>query len=662
MTCLLFIVVTDTKPTSTAGDSSNIGLKIYFADEDNDDRQNRLMTDKTNIKQLENDETGDRLHKLLLTSNDEKTINSRHGLYKNPKKFEIKFRTESPSSLRTVASPLLVQNSVKNRLNENTRRRLRDKRGTQNQRNIKAKDRTGSRANVWPKTFSVNGASWFKRYQAIYNEMLKRSGPGAKQPFNTAINEKLGYNNHNDPQKKTMQSTDYYYNYVYPLYHLHSIDNYVHQRQGSIQNSGVWGQNEHNIQMRSRNIVPGTRNYQSLARSTIFTNKQQNTILQQPASYVSSRPSAVGNQNLMSRHLLQEMGPTNLIGGKSGMGAKNAKQVTENARRASSITDAKEQKRLNAAPVTQEHTLHKIGLKDDASFMEATPNYDSSVLTLHAMQSLIPKAKVRDMIPKLQRRPFLTAKASIERNDFSRNSMNEAPSRRALLPMGSGIRLQNILQVNALNNWQGQNMPGNALSDNAFLIKSRKSQINEETKLQRSEISRPDIKPNTKQIALSFYKETEKPRIEFPPENDNEKRDVIYKSVDPLSEIDSDDVTAENLAAIFNELDGQVDETMHEVETKKDEVARPQNDLRRTQDEIEMTVYDVTKNTPLKKSGAKIVKVTDGNGVETNLQQGFDIGPIENDEAVGSLKDTIIKPRFNLKRLHFGLRNGNMFE
>lgn len=614
------------------------------------------MTERTNnnlIKQYET-ENEDKLHKLLLTSTEEKQTNSRHELYKNPKKPEIQFRTESPSSLRSIASPLLVQNSVRNRLIENTKKRLRGKRGAENLRNHRRKGlQKGSQkgkmnSSIWPKAFSVTDASWFKRYQSLYKNMMKR------QEMVSTYNEEPGKNNQyqnmipNEAQRKAT-SDYYYYNYVYPLYHLHTLEGFDIPR--GTQHYDNWSKHYETMPMRSRDVVPGEHLYQSAAKTRNDINKQPNGIV---------GLSALHNQ--YSTHDKQ----TNVFAVKTDLNKGNLQQHNQQQQYAKNhvmkLNHQQQQQQqpvqetrqllgkmiLNSPERTQEQNLHQIGLKDDASFMEAIPNYDNSMLTLHEMQSLIPKAQVKSIIPQEIKTPLITAKDSA----LMKNSITEAQT-------GSSLPVIGSIQLQSGTAWRNQN---NIPDEKSFLLKRYKSYETEERNEQRSDIAPLQREGSPRDIALSFYKEIEKPRIDFPPENIDEKRDVIYKDVGPLSDIDSDDVTAENLAAIFNELDDQVDAELHEAVAKKDTVSRPEEDLTKSQNEIEMTVYDTTKNMPIKKSGLNLVKVTNENGAEMNFEQGFDIRPLKNEKVIGTLKNTIIRPRFNLKRLHFGLKNGNMLE
>ena len=656
--------MTDVRPTDNSINSGPAGLKIYFADEESEDRHDRKLTDKKDVNRAQ-----DKLHRLLLTSTEEKQVNSRHDLYKNPKILEIKFRTESPSSLRTVASPLLVQNSVKNRLVQNSKKRLREKRAARGA-GKKAKDKTVSKGNVWPKAFSVNGASWFKRYQALYNDMMKRRGQ--ETLYNTQPVNYYQYDNQiqSNAQRNAIPNAEYYYNYIYPLYHLHPEN----QHRNINQNDNIWRKNQQTMQLRSQDIVPGT--HPTLTSKNMGGSGKKYASVGLSSSHIQ-RTHLKQNQNILSRHLLQDSGTPST---KINIGSKMAPYIVRNNspyhRQASSfiaikhhqIPEAAQAHLRNAVATTQEHALHSIGLRDDASFMEASPNYDSSVLTLHAMQSLIPRAQLKSVIPQTRKTPIITTKNSLAaaKTTILQNSLAENKKIIAF-PDNGRSNLQHAMQDVARMNGEGQRdvLPTNTFNNKLLLIKSGKGDMPGNLAIGRSEIARPNKESNaaeTNAIALSFYKAMEKPKIEFPPENNDENRDTIYKIVSPVSDIDSDGVTAENLAAIFNELDGQLDDALHNEVAKKDSVARPQDDVTRSQNEIEMTVYDTSENTPIKKSGVQFVTVDGSNGVETNLQQSLDIPQIEKDESVGSLKDTIIKPRFDLKRLHFGLRNGNTFE
>ena len=660
-TLIAFSVLTDVKPTDITTDSGPLGLKIYFTDEGNDDTRSTERTD-SNDDQFEGND--DKLHRFLLTSTEEKQVNSRHDLYKNPKRLEIKFKTESPSSLRTVASPLLVQNSVKNKLAENAKRGVRRRRGEKEKRSAvkKAKDKTAVKNRMWQKALSVNGASWFKRYQAMYNDMLKRKASiAAYKP------KPIDYNHYENQistaaQRNILPNNEYYFNYIYPLYHLHSLDN-----QGRIVNQNfMWNRNNQNPQLRSRNMVPGTHPLQNALHTRKFSTPYRNAVVAL-ASSTNQVPAANQNQKTYSRHLLQE--PEKYIvpnyqkvgsntetnswpyAGRMAQFVKTPRAQEGHQRIPSNVM-------LNSVTATQEHALHSIGLKDNAAFMEASPNYDNSAFTLHAMQSLIPRAQVKSIIPKMQKTPMITATDSIRRS-----------GKWGVLSNNGNRNFRNQIIANVNSNRQGPIKTGSdkTLSKKLFSVNNGMGLKPGKNFIQRSEVIRP--KPDTtatterNSIALSFYKEKEKPRIDFPPENDDVKRDVIYGSINPLSDIDSDDVTAENLAAIFNELEGKIDEALEDKLAKKDSIARPQkNDVSRPQDEIEMTVYDTTKNTPIQKSGVNFVRVTGDDGAGTNFEQSLDKQDEKKDSTIGSIKDTIIKPGFDLRRLHFGLRNGNTFD
>ena len=651
-----FSVSTGIKPTTDGGP---FGLKIYFTDEGNDDTRSTERIDKDSSEQ--DAEHDNKLHKFLLTSTKEKHINSRHELYKNPRKPEIKFRTESPFSLKTVASPLLVQNSVKNRLIENTKRRLKKRRAERDKRSVinKAKAKATSTGSVWPKAFSVNGASWFKRYQALYNDMLKRNGHEAATTYK--IQNPIDYYNDDNQlgqvaQRNALPTAKYYFNYIYPLYHLHATES---QRQYAYQNY-LWNKAQQNTQLRSRNVVPGTHPFQNSPQVREFTTNARNSL---PDS-ITQHQIAGQSQKIPSRHLLQE--PTKLfeqsylqLGSK--IGTSTWPYIGRRTSFANSLQNPKEYKRIqnsaksNSVMAVQESTLQNIGLRDDASFMEASPNYDNSELTLHAMQSLIPKAQVKSIIPEMKQTPMITTKDSGTESKWS--SMADNADGKLENPLQNDLDMRGLRQMGM--------GPENTSSRTLLLINSVRGRKTRKQNTERSDITRPvsdKITPEKNGITLGFFKEAKKRRIEFPPENDDVKRDVMYKPVNPLSDIDSDDVTAENLAAIFNELDGRIDEVLQDNVAKKDAVARPQqNDISKPQGEIEMTVYDTSKDIPIQKStGVNFVNVTGEN--ETNFQQSLEMQDIEKDNKIGAIREAIIRPHFDLKKLHFGLRNGNTFD
>ena len=644
------------KRTNIPTDSGLFGLKIYFTDEGNDDTRLTAGTDNNRDQQIQDN---NKLQNFLLTSTEEKQVNSRHELYKNPKKPEIKFRTESPSSLRTVASPLLVQNSVKNKFVENAKRRLRKKRGEKDKRATtkKSKDKTATKSNNWPKAFSVNGASWFKRYQALYNDLLKRNGQKAMPTLKNHRTGNYYYNNQFQPpaQRNAILDTEYYLKYIYPLYFLHLRDNH---EQVDSKNYVGWNKNQHNEELRSRNVVPGTHPPENSLQARKFSSQYRSTIDAWPSS-ASRGPIGGQNQVVMSRHLLQEPDRypfNNNQNIKSDFHRTTWPYTMREAsffnyqQRPNQYQSIPSRITLGTPPGPKEHNIQSIGLKDDASFMEASPNYDRSALTLHAMQSLIPKAQIKSIVPKIQRTPMITAKGSSMKAQWM--TVSDSGKRNFPAP----------LHVQVSNNGRGKTI----VEPNKTKVNSGKALKAVKSYMQRSEIARPKTNTATGErngITLRFYKEADKPKIDFPPENEDVKRDVVYKSVNPLSDIDADDVTAENLAAIFSELDGQIDEALQDKVAKKDTVARPQkDDAPKSQGEIEMTVYDTSKEAPIKKAGVQFVNVTKDNGGETNFQQSLDMQDIEKDVAVGSLKEAIIKPGFDLKRLHFGIRNGNTFD
>ena len=661
ISALTDVTQTDRQPNIPT-DSRLFGLKIYFTDEGNDDTRLTAGTDNNGNEQIQDD---NKLHNLLLTSTEEKQVNSRHELYKNPKRPEIKFRTESPSSLRTVASPLLVQNSVKNKFVENAKRRLRKRRGEKEKRATakKSKDKTTTKTNNWPKAFSVNGASWFKRYQALYNDMLKRNGQKVLPTLKNQRTVNYHYNNQFPPsaQRNALPNAEYYLKYIYPLYFLHLRDN---QEQVDSKNYAGWNKNQQKVELRSRNVVPGTHPPENSLQARKFRNQYRSTIDPWPSS-ANRSPIGGPNQVVMSRHLLQEPGRypfRNNQNIKSDIQRTTWPYTVREAsffnyqQRPNQYESAPTRITLSAHPGPKEHNIQSIGLKDDASFMEASPNYDRSALTLHAMQSLIPKAQIKSIAPRIQRTPMITAKGSSVKAKW----MTVSNSGNRNFPAPLHVKVSNS------GSGKARTEPNKTLSLHLPIVNSGKAPKTVKSYMQRSEIARPKTKTamgGKNGITLRFYTETDKPRIDFPPENEDVKRDVVYKSVNPLSDIDADDVTAENLAAIFNELDGQIDEALQDKVAKKDIVARPQKtDASKSQGEIEMTVYDTSKEAPIQRAGVQFVNVTKDNGGETNFQQSLDMQDIEKGVAVGSIKEAIIKPGFDLKRLHFGIRNGNTFD
>ena len=610
--------MTDTRTTETATEGDKGGLKIYFTDEDEDRNEKyKLLNDHPTGPNEQ--EHGGQLKNLLLTSIDDKQINSRHELYKNPKTPQIKFRTEPPSSLRSVASPLLVQNSVRNRIHEKEARQRKRKRG------IKI---NYSRHEIGPyrvKRSMVNGATWFKKYQAIYNNMLQKQSKYQTMPY--ALQKQAPQPTYYAQQpvniagRANMPAIQYAYNYVYPLYHLHSDD----------------------AGFKTRHNIP---NYDLRASSMRMPIQMHNSI---PAVAYSRTPAAETKnfQNIMPA--VAQTGQTSTKGPSVFTKKNNDQNINLLYKNVYSkrvaIPQDKIQSKLNevkkviypdkemrdfSAPIqehalAQEHELHRIGLKDDASFMEAKPNYDRSPLTLHAVQSLLPRPQARNRIASVQK-------------DATQKATGLHNSRLAFL------NVQPTLKVSSNN--------------------AKDSLVSREQQ-QRSEIARPGPQKsriNSKDIALSFYSELQRPQISFPKDASDEKKDVIYSTVSPSSDIDSDDITAENLAAIFNELDGEIDhvlkaDTAKESVSKKDTILEAKSDVERPQDQIEMTVYDSSTDKP--KKGVQFIKSLEN---ETNFEQKLGISPIDTDDTKGPMKNSVQNQKFNLSQLHFGLRNGNTFE
>ena len=819
----------------------------------------------------------------MLTTNNDKQINSRHELYQNPTTLQFKFKTESPSSLRTVASPLLVQNSVRNKLGMRERRAASRKRGSHNHH---SQQQHGGHQNI-----QIKGASWFKKYQALYN--TKRTtyqpeeviGPQIVQPRRQISNSKQN-NKQNlmQKQKKTfaqnpmanIQNDDYYYNYVYPLYQLHSRDsNPVYFQRDQNQLAGVRppyinpeAQRRNQLlfdplrqpqqQLREQQQQQSSSNY---ARNNLFTASQENRPSQGyklPQKFTGTEafantkmfPESQGfgsetvqhqsNQGIVLKYMQSYpnfQGPTSqwlqrspekpdsqkATGSRAGQRSLLANMVNTrpavpgifnklgntNAR-SGQLRDSI----LSPLPA-QDYAIHRIGLKDDASFMEASPNFDRSSWTLNAVQSLIPKAQAKDFIPRPQRKPLdkfvriekskipmvtkpgnpkvsqnvpqhdlaeiskkiaipnanngklpqaarvknvnpniakpsngkndiaidnnktmmqggqtsaaiksnkpvvsnqrwenielVTNKARLEKGPQNTNLVTNKPvissrDQQTLMAQESeAITQQGNKNINptknvtveskqldtnegldgdrAVSQRDQSKMAGN--NNNALekhdtlnglniiknpLLATRERKpttvFNENTNYERSAIARPNTKPSHEDndIRLNFYKEMKKPPTHFDEnEAENDKRDVIYRDINPSSEIDSDDVTAENLAAIFNELDGEIDSVLREDVSKKDLISRPEDDVARTQDEIEMTVYN-DRNDDHSDSNVNFVNVDSEKDSGVNFEQKQELTPIENEENVTGVTKTLPKEKFDLKRLHFGLRNGNTFD
>ncbi|XP_065072352.1 uncharacterized protein LOC135696773 [Rhopilema esculentum] len=612
-------ILTDTRTTETATDDDKGGLKIYFTEEEEDRNEKYKLLNDHPIGPNEQ-EHGGHLKNLLLTSIDDKQINSRHELYKNPKTPQIKFRTEPSSSLRSVASPLLVQNSVRNRLHEKEAKQRKRKRG------IKSNYSRHETGPYRVKRSMVNGATWFKKYQAIYNNMLQKRSK--YQPIPYALQQQAPQPTYyaqqpvNTADRANIPAIQYAYNYVYPLYHLHSDD------------AGY----------KTRHNIPS---YDLRASSTRMPIQLHNSI---PAvSYSSTTAAETKNfQNIMPA--VAQTGQTSTNGQsvfikKNDIQNINLLYKNVNGKRVA-IPQDKIQSKLNEVKkviypdkkmrdfstsiqehaLAQEHELHRIGLKDDASFMEAKPNYDRSPLTLHAVQSLLPRPQARNLIPSMQK-------------DATQKAPGIHNSRLAFLKVPPTFEISS-----------------NNARDSLF---SRGQQ-------QRSEIARPGPQNNrisSKDIALSFYTELQRPQISFPKDASDEKKDVIYSTVNPSSDIDSDDITAENLAAIFNELDGEIDhvlkaDTAKESVSKKDVISEAKSDVERPQDQIEMTVYDASTDKP-KTKGVHFIKSLEN---EINFEQKLGIFPAETDDTKRSMTNSELNQKFNLSQLHYGLRNGNTFE
>ena len=888
MLFLTLTVLTDARPTA-ASDNIRGGIRIYFTEQDmTDAHQKRLnqitSTENDNTLTEDHNQSGSKLQELLLTTNNDKQINSRHELYQNPTTLQFKFKTESPSSLRTVASPLLVQNSVRNKLGMRQRRAAGRKRGSRNHR---GQQQHGGHQNI-----QIHGASWFKKYQALYNtkrttyQPEEVTGPQIVQPRRQTNNSKQN-NKQNliQKQKQTfaqnpmanIQNDDYYYNYVYPLYQLHSRDSnpvYFQRDQNQLArvkppyinpeaqrgNQLLFDpQRQPQQQLRGQQQQQSSPNY---ARNNLFTASQENRPSQGyelhqkftgTEAYANTKmfPESQGfssetvqhpsNQGILLRYMQSYpnlQGPTSqwlqrspekpdsqrATGSRTGqrsllsniaytrpavLGIFN-KLGNTNAR-SGQLRDSI----LSPSPA-QDYALHRIGLKDDASFMEASPNFDRNSWTLNAVQSLIPKAQAKDFIPRPQQKPLdkfvrvekskipmvtkpgnpkvsqnvpqqdlvelskkiaipnarnrnlpqatqvknvnpNTAKPSNGKNDMaiakSNKMMMQAGQNSAAIksnePVVSNQRWENMeLVTNEVRLEKGQrnanlvtNKPaissrdqqnlraqeseaviqqenkninptknetaeskqvdnndrldgGEAVSQrdqskmagniNNALVKhdtinglniiknpvlatrekKPTTEFNEDTNYERSAIPRPNAKPSHEDndIRLNFYKEMKKPPTHFDEnEAENDKRDVIYRDINPSSEIDSDDVTAENLAAIFNELDGEIDSVLREDVSKKDLISRPKDDVARTQDEIEMTVYN-DRNEDRSESNVNFVNVDSEKDSGVNFEQKQELTPIENEENVTGVTKTLPKEKFDLKRLHFGLRNGNTFD
>ena len=725
-------------------DNTHNKLDIFFVDKNSKD--GNIQAYRTSIPNTLSENTDTNadvnadagvnagIHGFLLTATDGKQANSRHELYQNPKIPEIKFRTESSSTLQTVASPLLVQNSVRSK----NRRRKKAKRYAE----LQGAPFGGYKYNVAPK-YEIKDATWFKRYQALHNDMMKK----AQLSYNRQVARDYAstQQRHQNAAPATLRSlipkVSYNYGYVYPLYHLHTRDTPMMVNYASNNNAGQYSQalipprrlilQNRNIQPQSffnsqpvaaPQVPPAFQNFrftpQAVDNSRLMPKAAENPRLVSQAAVPNSRrmpQAAVSNSRLVpqaaatnsrlmpqaavsnSKLVPQAAVPNSRLVPPAVKNAQLMPKVAENPRlvpqaavsSSRRMPQAVEKAQLTQAYqpqlVPQDSTLQRIGLKDDASFIDATPNFDRSLWTLNAVQSIIPNEKVRSIIPRViqtsntqqqVKAPVLgiATKTSLEKNPVKLNSISSQSRPGAVMQQqiakgNSGVssRIKALQQFRVpLERYTGAIQPGAA----ANTIKTQAFQnVRQGTRnLPNSQLSAAAVKISpavpVKDTQFNSFDPVKKPQSVLKASRNNRK--VAYNDISPGTEIDSDGVTAENLATIFNELDSDTNAAiLDQAVSKKNDIVKPFTDVSRMQDQIEMTVLDESAG---KKQGTgqqvSFVNVGAEKQNEINLEQKLDTGSAmaSPDHASGMTGDMEIKRMFDLRTLHFGLANGNTFD
>eukprot|EP00112_Aurelia_sp_Birch-Aquarium-sp1_P023321 Seg690.10 transcript_id=Seg690.10/GoldUCD/mRNA.D3Y31 product="hypothetical protein" protein_id=Seg690.10/GoldUCD/D3Y31 len=700
-------VLTDTRPTATS-DNIRGGIRIYFTEQDmTDAHQKRLnqitSTENDNTPTEDNTQSGNKLQELLLTANSDKQINSRHELYQNPTTLQFKFKTESPSSLRTVASPLLIQNSVRNKLGVRQRRAAGRKQGSRNHR---GQQEHGGHQNI-----KINGASWFKKYQALYNnakrttyqpeegptsQWLQRSPEAADSQ--RAAGSRTGH-------RSLLSNIAYTRPAVVGIFNKQRKDNARRgQLRGSILSpSPVQDYALHRIGLKDdASFMEASPNFdrsdwtlnavQSLipkAQAKDFIPRPQQKPLEKMVRVEKSQISMVvkPEKGKMSQNAAQH-NSGDLSKKTANPNAKNGDLLQAGQAKNANINIAKSSNGKNGISVVNSNQTMKQGGKTIVAM-----NSNRPVVSNQRVENmeLINTTKARlekgqQNVNRVTKKPVFSSQ---EQTKFGpqRNEAGTQQGHKNINPMtNDAVELKKVGNNVALNGGEAMSQRdqnkmadnkknalekhdtthGLNLIENPLLANKDEPTMgfDENTNYERSAIPRPKAKPSHEDndIRLNFYKEMKKPPTHFDDkEAENNKRDVIYRDINPSSEIDSDDITAENLAAIFNELDGEIDSVLREDVSKKDLISRPQDDVARTQDEIEMTVYN-DRNDDRSESNVNFVSVDGKKDSGVNFEQKQELTPIETEENVTGVTKTLPKEKFDLKRLHFGLRNGNTFD
>eukprot|EP00794_Sanderia_malayensis_P016860 gene16860-18562_t len=327
--------------------------------------------------------------------------------------------------------------------------------------------------------------------------------------------------------------------------------------------------------------------------------------------------------------------------------------------------------------------LQSIGLKDDASFMNTSPNFDRSKWTLNAFQSIIPNVQAKNNIPYSEKQPLrgsnqkqsyqqkmgsmnlqrIVGKSNLS-NSLSTGGKSDHKATGNIAGRSSGdTALQN--KVTASKQSPYENHIRNGLlqrHDNAkekMPLKSSSSSAENEKK--KNTIQTADTKSAEKQnLTSDFFKPKKKAEISTAKDDD-----VIYKEINPGDDVDSDEITAKNLVSIFSALDTETNEAVSEVAKKNDITqSREATASDKSNAQIEMMVLKPTTKRSESQSAVTFVDLPAEKENVVNLAQTMEPVQIKpsGDDNPKARDNVATKRNFNLKRLYFGIANGNMLD
>ena len=313
----------------------------------------------------------------------------------------------------------------------------------------------------------------------------------------------------------------------------------------------------------------------------------------------------------------------------------------------------------------------KLLLKDDGSFLEARPSYDKSTMTLTVFESVVPKTSHSSMARSQIAGYKKNIPVSYQKNVVSNTNAYLAAQSVAPPNMNEHTLQSSKVVSNIYHNWRPSYSPLIFQSVKPETRASAFARTSAENRQKAKEV--PQYNNNyVKNLQRTWSRSPNYAKSVIPTASNlfNKHANNTLDTASAVSanrNVDSDEVTAENLATIFSEIDSDAIEAISSVNplVRKDQIAS---------NNIQMIVTKSTGNAPFRYGSTdnQIQQPQVAGQVEpkesVNLEQMYRLPPVfeSNDMQEPYIKRTNIpsptsptRPRFSLDRLRFGLRNGN---